>query len=230
VGGNDRIDGGSGNDFIVGGNGSDHIYGGNGDDQIFGGVYAPFTGGYSDGDDRIDGGNGSDTIYADSGNDRINGGNGNDSLIGYVGNDILNGGAGIDTLDGAGYLFPNTPGPTSFGEGEIDVLTGGAGVDTFKFGASNRGGWSPYYRFQGNNDYALITDFNKYEDSIELYTSFGHTPIVEVEYSLGASPQGLPTGTGIFINNSDSQPELIAILQGVSPESLSLTDSYFKLI
>jgi hypothetical protein len=49
-----------------------------------------------------------------------------------------------------------------------------------------------------------------------------------VTYSLAASPSGLPSGTGLFIDKPGTEPnELIAILQGVSPDSLSLTASYF---
>ena len=50
---------------------------------------------------------------------------------------------------------------------------------------------------------------------------------VTVEYSLGASLSGSLEGTGIFVTNSSAEPSLIALLQGVSPESLSLSESYF---
>ncbi len=50
-------------------------------------------------------------------------------------------------------------------------------------------------------------------------------------YTLGSSPSGLPTGTGIYINKPDAEPdELIAILQGTSQSSLSLTDTYFSYV
>ena len=89
----------------------------------------------------------------------------------------------------------------------------------------------PSYRFNGNDDYALITDFNKTEDFIELRTTDGRgsTPTT-VEYSLGASPSGLAQGTAIYVNNLGTQPDLIAILQNVSPDSVSLSDSYFKFV
>lgn len=89
-------------------------------------------------------------------------------------------------------------------------------------------GVGPYYQGSGNSDYALITDFNKSEDVLEL-TSFNYYfgNQVTVEYSLGASPSGSPEGTEIFVTNSSAEPSLIAILQGVSPESLSLSKFYF---
>jgi hypothetical protein len=49
-------------------------------------------------------------------------------------------------------------------------------------------------------------------------------------YSLGASPQGLPGGTAIFANNLGTQPDLVAILQGVDPGSVSLSEPYFKFV
>ncbi len=86
----------------------------------------------------------------------------------------------------------------------------------------------------GNNDYALITDFNSSEDAIELalteFTSAGPSSTSQtVEYSLGAAPSGLPQGTGIYVENLGTQPDLIGILQGVDPSSVSLTDSYFQI-
>jgi hypothetical protein len=46
---------------------------------------------------------------------------------------------------------------------------------------------------------------------------------------LGASPEGLTGGTGLYIDKPDTQTkELIAILQGVSPDSLSINDPCFQ--
>ena len=90
----------------------------------------------------------------------------------------------------------------------------------------------------------MITDFNKSEDVIRL-TSFyrprydaatrATTPI---EYSLGASPEGLPEGTALTASHSyidygrgvTPQPDLIAILQGIAPDTLSLEASYFEFL
>jgi Ca2+-binding RTX toxin-like protein len=231
----DSLLGGSENDSLYGYKGNDELYGLAGDDKLFGG----------DGNDRLYGGegkdhlygqNGSDTLLGGEGNDRLYGESGDDSLYGFRGNDILVGGSGNDLLNGAGVAY-DSRGPQSFGTGEIDTLTGGSGKDTFQlWGGSGRAGINVYYddlnaTTAGITDYALITDFKTNEDVIQLTNVIGGVgaPPQQVSYILGASPSGLPTGTGIFIDKPSSEPnELIAILQGVSPDSLSLNGSYFS--
>lgn len=74
----------------------------------------------------------------------------------------------------------------------------------------------------GKTNYALITDFNSSQDVIQLGD-------ISANYTLGSSPKDLPTGVGIYINKPNTEPdELIAIVQGVSPSSLSLTAGYFS--
>lgn len=181
-------------------------------------------------DDTLTGGDENDSIYGGRGSDRLTGVAGSDALVGSYGNDILEGGDGNDTLIGAGRIDQYT-GAVSRGAGEIDILTGGSGTDTFVFsGGSARGGGGPSYRFNGSSDYALITDFNKSEDIISLaLVEFSGSSSTTVEYSLGATPEGSPIGTGIYVNNLGTQPDLIAILQDVSPDSVSLSDSYFNI-
>lgn len=175
-------------------------------------------------DDSLNGKSGNDSLYGQSGNDDLGGAYGNDNLVGGAGNDYLN---------GAGVVYDSF-GPQSFGNGEIDTLTGGTGMDTFQlWGGSGRAGINVYYDSDtttaGISDYALITDFNPNEDVIKL-TSIAESGIpVAVKYSLGASPSGLPKGTGLFVDKPGAEPnELIAILQNVSPNSVSLTASYFS--
>lgn len=200
-----------GNFFMAGG-GNDIIFGRGGDDTIFGGSF--------------NGGSGDDIIFGEGGND---------TLVGEYGNDILDGGAGNDTLSGDGPTNPGGPGGFSRGGGEIDILTGGAGKDTFRLeGGSIHPGTGPSYRFLGDRDYALITDFNLREDTIRLATidtPSGSTQAgVAVEYSLGASPDGLPPGTAIFVNNLGATPDVIGILLGVQPNSVSLSAPYFQFV
>lgn len=171
-----------------------------------------------------------DRFYGTSGNDKFDGGEGKDTLIGNGGNDILIGGNGDDTLYGAigGNPFNN---PNSEEKNQVDTLTGGAGKDKFILGEafSYKGSInaSEYYddfnnTTAGTTNYALITDFNSSQDVIQL----GGT---SVNYTLGSSPKDLPTGVGIYINKPNTEPdELIAIVQGVSPSSLSLTAGYFS--
>jgi Ca2+-binding RTX toxin-like protein len=187
----------SGNDNITGDSAAQTIYGYAGNDTLSG----------QGGNDKILAGAGNDFLYGDSGNDTLNGGSGKDLLTGGEGNDILVG------------VASNLQQP---GKGEIDTLTGGAGVDTFKLGDSTK----VYYNDGKDNtlgeaDYALIQDFNQAAgDIIKLRGSAAN-------YSLGSSPQGLPTGTAIFYATS-GQDELIAVLSNTS--NLSLNSAAFSYV
>lgn len=252
LGGSDFLDGNVGQDFLVGGDGDDEIWGGfvdtegdsendlliggNGNDSLWGG----------EGKDTMYGGKGNDILVGEGGNgdfsdldffnDRLFGEAGDDVLLGSFGNDVLIGGSGNDSFNGAGGRYRLSVMP-SLGRGEIDTLTGGTGSDTFSlftdFFPFNEDGGPAFPvtyddanpNFAGLNDYALITDFNLNEDFIRLTTSAG------VTYSLGAAPNGLPRGTGIFIDKPETEPdELIAVLQGVSPENISLEQPYFQFV
>lgn len=232
---NDFIYGYDGNDELYGNDGDDSLWGGNGNDRLEGGSGRDvLDGGY--GDDSVYAGTGNDTVYGYNGDDILFGNAGNDSLIGGFGSDVLDGGEGNDVIDGAGGSA-SVGGSVSRGSNEVDVLTGGAGADTFRLeGGAGRTGSGASYRFAGNNDYALITDFNPLEDTIILKSidtsgpSFTQT---QVTYSLGAAPSDLQLqGTGIyaeFANNPGTQ-ELIAILHGTTPESVNIGGSYFKYV
>ena len=84
---------------------------------------------------------------------------GNDFLYGGVGSDTLEGGAGNDWLAGSDAI--------AAGYFEKDLLGGGLGSDTFVVGSSSQA----YYLGNGDKDYALITDFNAAEDTVQLYGS-----------------------------------------------------------
>ena len=77
-----------------------------------------------------------------------------------------------------------------------------------------------YYSAEGNNDYALISDFDIFtsssanSDRIQLVGSSQNYSLSNVNIS-GIS------GTGIFL----SEDELIAIVQGINASSLNLNDS-----
>lgn len=177
------------------------------------------------------------------GNDELYGGEGNDNLFEDFGNDILFGGGGDDTLQGSALLARPTKEENSSisnltGETEIDILTGEAGKDTFVLQATALSGFvdlAPLYVNNGNNDYAVITDFNKSDDVIQLARNSGYPtgnpPTTKLlEYSLGESPSGLVEGTGIFVQNLGAQPDLVAILPGIYPDDLSLSEGYFQII
>ena len=136
----------------------------------------------------------------------------NDTILGLAGNDTLNGSEGNDILQGSSLTTA----------GEIDILTGGTGADTFVLGTPAR----VFYddgddTTDGTGDYALITDFNPNVDVIQLGWS-------KDNYILKAVPEGLPDGTGIFLDKPGDEPdELIAIVQGVT--GLDLNQSYFAV-
>lgn len=175
----DRLDGGDGNDSIYGLDGDDTIDGGSGNDLIYG--YAGNdTINDREGHDTIEGGDGSDTIHGWSGNDNIRayngddvvyGGNGDDSidggddkdlLYGWDGNDTLPGGIGNDTLDGKNG--DDVIVGSQRGVDEIDYLTGRDGADRFLLGDYH----GHMYSVGGDSDYAVITDFQKGQDTIQL--------------------------------------------------------------
>lgn len=226
LGGNDSLRGDDGNDSLFGEDGSDNLDGGQGNNFLFGGNGNDTISNRGADNSFLFGGNGVDSLFGGGGNDSLFGEDGNDDLIGFSGNDTLNGGTANDFLDGT---------LVARGEGEIDNLTGESGADTFSLRYSIVGAEAgPAYAFEGNNDYALITDFNKSQDTIQLaefkFVDLGLSlESTLVEYSLGASPEGLPQGTGIYANNLGEKPDLIAILQGVSPEGVSLSQPYFQI-
>jgi Ca2+-binding RTX toxin-like protein len=91
-----------------------------------------------------------------TGNDTIVGSNQNGKLTGGGGNDTITGGSKNDRLTGTDV--------TARGVGEVDTLTGGSGRDKFILGDKN----GAYYLGNGANDYALITEFNLTQDSLDI--------------------------------------------------------------
>jgi len=225
--GNDSVLGGDGNDLILGdiddanGIGDDVLYGGAGDDKITGGkgndsVYGEedqdiVSGGF--GDDLVRGGEDNDLVFGAFDNDSVYGDGGDDEVSGGTGNDLVYGGEGADTLIGVSKFSPQP------GIGEIDELTGDEGNDIFKLGQiSATGNQDVFYddgdtTTSGDNDYALITDFDV-EDKIQLVGEID-------DYSLAASPDGFPYGTAIYLNDGET-PELIAIIKDIDPNTLDL--------
>ncbi|MBW4684077.1 MAG: hypothetical protein KME40_03050 [Komarekiella atlantica HA4396-MV6] len=164
------------------------------------------------GNDYITGGDGNDLLFGDSGSDLLYGGRGNDSVFGSTGSDRLFGDEGNDVLTGADTA--------TRGVGEIDRLTGGTESDRFVVGTTVGVFYSDSNTStSGLDDYALITDFNILEDTLQLFGS-------NSSYSLGAVPTGLATGTALFLN--ETSLELIAIIQGST--NLSLSASYFVTV
>ncbi len=89
-------------------------------------------------------------------NDIIVGANKKGKLTGGGGSDTITGGNKNDILTGSDSI--------ARGVGEVDTLTGGGGRDKFVLGDAN----GAYYIGKGKDDYATITDFNLFQDSIDL--------------------------------------------------------------
>lgn len=193
------IDGTPNNDTLLGTQGNDIIRGFNGQDVLRG----------SSGDDSVEGGNGNDKLFTAAGND---------TLIGGAGNDSFRGGPGSDILTGVG---------SENGRNSIDRLSGDRGSDLFILGNTT----TVFYN-DGNNanggrsDYAVIQDFNKSQDKIQMEGSASR-------YLLGSSPIAGVGGTATYLDTNgnrafNSTDELIAIVQGST--DLSLTSSYFSYV
>ncbi len=215
--GNDRALGGFGNDTLVGGLGNDRFFGEAGIDVLFG----------QDGNDVLGGGLGNDVLYGqagvdvligDGGNDQLFGGDGLDRLFGNAGNDTLIGGAGNDVIRGGiGDDVLNGTDSTSAGNGERDILFSSDfnDSDIFVLGVNA----TPFYNDQGNNDYALIRDFDLFDfpgdiaDRIQLEGNASF-------YSISNVFIGGVSGAGIF-----DFGDLVGIVEGISASQLSLTDS-----
>ena len=184
---NDTVEGGSGNDTVYGGKDNDTIDGNFGFDFLLGDL----------GSDRLNGGEGDDLIFGGRNEDTLEGGGGNDNLNGDLGNDSLFGGDGSDRLLAAGRQS---------GANEIDFLNGGLGEDTFILGNST----TAFYNAAGNDDFALIEDFNPEEgDRIIIFGAGGGV--------LGPLPDELPgTGTVIFADG-----DIVGVVVGATQQEVA---------
>ncbi|MBD2774565.1 hypothetical protein [Iningainema tapete] len=115
------------------------------------------------------------------------------------------------------------------GIGQIDTLTGNAeGRNLYLLGLPTDNGPVVFYNdgdpnTAGITDYALITNFVFAEDpnTQDRIVLTGDLS----SYSIGASPEGLPSGAGIFYTLNQAAPELIAIVGNVSdPSQLNIND------
>ena len=157
-----------------------------------------------------------DVVVGTDGDDRLTGDNNNNKMFGLKGDDTLDGRGGNDILTGASSPF----GSETNGRGEIDRLRGGSGADTFQLGESSDGRFTIFYddgnpRTRGTQDIAIIEDFKRGQDTIELIGSAD-------QYVLGRSPlRRLADGRAIFLDTNengrrDRRDELIGIVEGVN--------------
>ncbi|MBE9213931.1 calcium-binding protein [Plectonema cf. radiosum LEGE 06105] len=236
----DTIYGGDGNDYAEGGDGNDLVYGNQGEDTLYGDSFEgePFS--TVGGDDTVIGGGGNDKVYGGKGNDILEGNQGSDELTGGQGNDELKGGRGKDKLIGTDTDFFGRS-ELGFGFGERDTLTGGRDNDTFVLGLAEANGRdengndvviqdvvlynNSNIDSNGIGDYALITDFGFVGDGVIRGADKIQLAGSESMYSLGTSPIDNISGTAIFLNEGQNTSELIALVQEISVETLSLNDT-----
>jgi len=227
---NNIIRGNSANNIINGGAGSDNLIGGLGNDIYIVDLSSDIvTEAANQGTDTVDSAiswilaanlenltlTGSAAINGTGNglNNIITGNSGNNTLTGGAGNDNINGDAGNDIIYGS----------SGGSVGEIDTLSGGAGVDKFILATDTQVFYDDGNTgTDGTSNYALITDFNSAEDFIQLQNP-------KTDYILTSSPTNLPTGTAIYRNKPNTEPdELIGIIQGSS--NLSIDGSYFNFV
>jgi Ca2+-binding RTX toxin-like protein len=149
--------------------------------------------------------------------ENVIGTNNNDKIIGDQNGNFIDGGAGNDTINGGGGR-DTLIGGIGIGVNEKDILTGGGfdnTKDIFVLGLSTGAFYTDGNNANpGLNNYALITDFRKDIDTIQLKSG--------LNYQIGAAPVTLGiSGMGIFIDDDgiaglSANDELIGILQGQS--------------
>ncbi|MEB3282643.1 MAG: Ig-like domain-containing protein [Lyngbya sp.] len=191
--GNDTLFGNEGNDTLFGNQNLDLLIGDSGDDWLFGGKEGDIIED-GEGEDQVFGNLGDDLLRGGAGNDNRYGGQANDTVIGGTGNDQVFGDRGNDILWGVDIDAVNP------GIDEIDILTGGSEQDIFVLGDESR----LYYIGSGNNDFALITDFNVVEDQINV----GNNQVTYTETVLNE------LGLGVAISSQNG--DLIAFVQNAT--------------
>lgn len=128
------------------------------------------------------------------------------ALWGSIASETIIGGNGNDNL--TGVLASGITGP-SLGQGQIDVLTGGLGADVFLLGDA-RGVFYNDLNFNslGSSDYALVQDFTKGVDKLQLLSGNYFTTVSGGNTSIYWDANA----NGRFETLLSSSDELIAII------------------
>jgi Ca2+-binding RTX toxin-like protein len=129
-------------------------------------------------------------VIGSKNNDTIVGSNVASKLVGGGGNDTVKGGNQNDSITGTNR--------TARGVGEVDNLSGGGGSNKFILGDSR----GAYYIGNGANDFAMINDFNLFNDSLDL----GRLR----DYSFNVEASGI---IDLFAGSDVSSRDLIAKIQ-----------------
>jgi hypothetical protein len=142
------------------------------------------------------------------------------------GNNLIIGRSGSDRLLGV------NPGDIVPGKNEIDILIGGPNTSTppelnndlYILGDYNNSYYAGNQGVLGTEDFAFLPFFNSSTDTIQLHGTASDYRLVN--FNVDGITGRAETGTAIFLNTS--QPDLIALLPGVS--GLSLNAKYFNYV
>ena len=147
--------------------------------------------------------------------DKLKGSKKSETMIGAYGDDTLDGGGGKDKIIGA---CPESGG----GKNEIDEMTGGQDKDVFVLGTEDGVLYDDGKKKNGKKDYAVITDFNPKQDSMQLHGDRDDY-FVDDRQKNGQGWQGI-----VYDSNQnglmDRSDELIAKI----PADLGLRDSVLE--
>jgi Ca2+-binding RTX toxin-like protein len=147
-------------------------------------------------------------VIGSKNNDSIVGGNKNSKLTGGGGNDTITGGSNKDRITGSDSI--------SQGVGEVDTLTGGGGRDKFILGDTN----GAYYIGKGNNDYATITDFELFKDSISVGSLKNYSFALE-----GTNTIDLFSGKDVNTRDLIAKIQIAGGISSVGSNSRSIAES-----
>lgn len=240
-----RIEGTKYADKIYGYGGDDYIYAKGGDDYVWGGR----------GDDHIWGGRGNDHAWGGSGNDYLSGvepykyyspsgqeygsyqGDYKQYNPGAGERDYLTGGHGYDTFalgDKYNVYYkeysyqPYGQSEEPHSEGQVYNKNGGNSYhpggnqyddDSYQGQSYERN----YGAYQGG--YAVITDFNYYEDKIKLH---GQASDYEIKPIYNGSNYSSYNDVGIYWRDSYGHTDLIGVVQNTT--NLDLSAQYFQYV
>ncbi|HEY9621405.1 MAG TPA: hypothetical protein V6C78_13600, partial [Crinalium sp.] len=109
------------------------------------------------------------------------------------------------------------------GKGEIDTFSGGSGRDLFVLGNTSKVFYDDFRRTSvGTADYAIIADFNRTVDKIQLKGAASN-------YILRNSPSfGSRGDVAILLDQKTGPDEVIGLIRGVN--RLNLIRSYFVYV
>lgn len=144
------------------------------------------------------------------------------TFVGTVGNDVIS-----SFGNGPRYIYPTayelvSADPFDYrlvgtGTGEVDILIGAPGPDNFALAAFTvpSAPATPFYVGQGDNDYALIRNFERGVDSIEVFGSIENYRQEVVQGNLN-----------LYLSSAGD--DLVAILEGVTAPLSQIQPAFFE--